>query len=483
MPSIIREDLPKELVLIGERRAVGTGPLIERPYAATGEVIREVHMGSVADLELAVARARATFPEWRAVAPSARRDMLLKAAALLRERTDRLAYLAAIDLGLAVQNVSWFISHAAEWLTYYAGWIDKAAGSVVPTGTGAFDYIRNEPYGVIGVISPSNSAISAMILAPLLAAGNCAVIKPSEFASMLTMEYLQVFLDAGIPPGVLNSVPGGPEIGEALVAHPGIDKIHFTGSCRVGAMVSSLAATKLKPSALELGGKSCNIVFEDADIDIAASIAMRAMVRQSGQSCVAGTRVLVHESIAQRVLDRTIELTRAQKMGDPLLASTAYGPVVSAAARDRIMATIERARQDGDGRVALGGDCPGGALAGGYFINPTIFADVDHHSSIAQEETFGPVISFITFKTEEDAVTMANDSKYGLAAYVQTRDLRRAHEVSERLEVGTIWVNGAVGILAGGPFGGTKESGFGRVGGLEGLREFTRAKNIWMGLI
>ena len=483
MSNIDLSSLPRDLILIGDRRVEGGGERVTRHYAGTGAALRDVRMGSIADLDAAVERARGAFVKWRAVPPTDRRDMMLRAAALLRERIDRLAQLAAIDIGLAVQNTGWFIAHAAEWLTYYAGWVDKAAGSVVPTPDGSFDFIRHEPYGVVGVISPSNSSVSAMILAPLLAAGNCAVIKPSEFASMLTLEYLQVFLDAGMPAGVVNAVPGGPDVGEALVTHAGIDKIHFTGSCHVGARVSALASAKLKPSALELGGKSCNIVFPDADLEIAASIAMRAMVRQSGQSCVAGTRIVVHESIAERLLARTIELTKTQKVGDPLLRDTAMGPLVSAAARDRVMGVIERARRDGDGRVALGGDAPGGELASGYYINPTIFANVDNRSPLAQQETFGPVISFITFRTDDEAVALANDSPYGLAAYVQTANLRRAHEVSAQLEVGTIWVNGAVGILPGGPFGGAKESGFGRVGGIEGLREFTKAKNIWMGLV
>lgn len=482
MPHIDPKTLPKNLILIGDQRTEGTGPSVTRRYAGTGEVVRDVKLGSVQDLDAAVGSARAALPIWRALAPSVRRDMMLKAAAILLTRVDHLARLAAIDAGLPVENVGWFVKHAAEWLTYYAGWVDKDAGSCVPAGPNALDYIRHEPYGVIGVISPSNSSVSGMIIAPLLAAGNCAVVKPSEFTSCVTAEFLQVFVDAGMPPGVVNCVPGGADVGEALVRHPGIDKVHFTGSCSAGAHVSATAAACFKPVALELGGKSANIVFPDANLDVASDIAMRAVVRQSGQSCVAGTRVLVHASVAETVLSKTLDKLAAQRVGDPLSADTTFGPVVSAAARDRIMGVIDDARQGGYGRLATGGERVSGALSGGYFVSPTVFADVDNASPLAQEETFGPVISFITFRTDDEAVQLANASRFGLAAYIQTADLRRAHQTAAQLEVGTIWINGAVGLIPGAPFGGVKESGYGRIGGLEGLREFCRPKNIWVGL-
>ncbi len=474
--------LSRELVLIGSQRLQGSGELISRHYAGTGQLLHDVRMASVADVDAAIECAHAAFPQWRALAPAARRDLMLRSARLLTERADRLGRIAAMDAGLVAQSVRGFVHHAAEWLTYYAGWVDKDMGTTVPVGEDAMDYVRNEPYGVIGVISPSNSSVSAMILAPLLAAGNCAVVKPSEFTSNVTAEFLQVFLDAGMPAGVVNCVPGGAAVGEALVRHPKVAKVHFTGSCAVGVRVAALAGSLFKPVALELGGKSGNIIFPDADLGLAADLAMRALVRQSGQSCVAGTRVLVHESIADEVLERTVARTRAQKIGDPLSPDTAVGPIVSAVARDRIMGVIDLARSSESGRLALGGERLSGELAGGYFVAPTIFADVDNASPLAQEETFGPVISFLRFRTDDEAIALANASEFGLAAYIQTADLRRAHRTAAQLDVGTIWVNGAVGILAGGPFGGAKHSGFGRVGGRDGLREFTRPKNIWLGL-
>ena len=476
------EDLSSELLLIAGRRLSGSADAVTLHYPGTGMPTRDVRLATAADVGAAVECACAAFPTWRGLAPSVRRDMMLKAAELLVQRADRLGRVAAVDSGLTVENVKGFVRHASEWLKYYAGWIDKAGGPTVPMAADAMDYVRYEPYGVIGVISPSNSSVSAMILAPLLAAGNCAVIKPSEFNAQVTAEYLQVFLDAGFPPGVVNSVPGGAAAGEALIRHKGITKVHFTGSCAVGAKVGALAASLFKPCALELGGKSANIVFSDADLDGAATIATRALVRQTGQSCVAGTRIIVHESVADEVLARTVELTRQQKVGLPLAADTAVGPVVSAAACSRIMGTIEEARTKGYGRLVLGGDRVGGSLAGGYFVNPAIFADVDNAGPLAQREIFGPVISFITFRSDEEAIALANASDFGLAAYIHTSSLRRAHNTAANLDVGTIWINGAAGILPGGPFGGFKESGWGRVGGFEGFSEFVRPKNVWVAL-
>jgi aldehyde dehydrogenase (NAD+) len=474
------ECISTDLVLIGNRRQSGSGEAVGLHYPGTGEMTRVACMASAADVATAADCAAAAFPIWRALPPSTRRDMLLRAAQLLTERSGRLARVASLDTGLTCTNVEAFVLHAAEWLKYYAGWIDKAAGAMAPMPTGTLDYVQHDPYGVIGVISPSNSTVSAMILAPLLAAGNCAIIKPSPYTAQVVAEYLQVFLDAGIPPGVVNSVPGGAEVGEAIIRHPAVRKVHFTGSCAVGAQVATLAAQHLKPAALELEGKSANIVFPDADLDRAAAVAMRAIIRQAGQSCVAGTRILVHESIAADLLGRTIDQTKGQTIGLPLSPEAAMGPLITAAARDRVMAVIDTARANGSGRLALGGQALDSQFPGGFYIAPTIFSDVDNSSPIAQAETFGPVISFITFRTDDEAVALANASDFGLAAYIHTSNLGRAHGTAAALDVGTIWVNGAAGILPGSPFGGVKHSGWGRVGGTYGLAEFTQPKNVWV---
>ncbi|KQT02774.1 aldehyde dehydrogenase family protein [Rhizobium sp. Leaf386] len=480
MATDYHDRLSNNLLLIGKRRLTGSGEQVALHYPGDGRQTRVVNMASVQDVDAALESAKAAFPIWRSLAPSARRDIMLTAAQLLVERADRLAWTAAFDTGLTYTNVRGFVLHAAEWLRYYAGWIDKASAPMVPMTPGALDYVTLEPYGIVGVISPSNSTVSAMILAPVLAAGNCVVVKPSSFTAQVVAEYLQVFLDAGMPPGVVNSVPGDGLVGEAIITNPAVRKVHFTGSCGVGAKVAALSASLLKPSALELEGKSANIVFADADLDQAASVAMRAITRQAGQSCVAGTRILVHRSVAEQVITKTIDLTCKQRIGMPLSPDSAMGPVISAAARDRIMGVIGRTRDERQGKLVLGGHVLDQDFPGGYFISPTIFRDVDNASPIAQQETFGPVISFITFETDQDAIEIANASEFGLAAYIHTGSLGRAHTVAASLEVGTIWINGAAGILPGGPFGGVKNSGWGRVGGAYGLAEFSQPKNIWM---
>ncbi len=482
MQVIDTANLPRQALLIGKHRLVGSGEAAVHRYAATGESTGEVHLANAHDVDAAVAAARGALPVWRAMEPAARRQVLLRVAALLHERIERLAYLSTVDTGLTLGTVRGAIAAAAQWLSYYAGWIDKAEGRLIPTGGDSLDYVRYEPYGVIGIIVPSNSPISGMILGPVLAAGNCAVMKPSELTPYAMAEYGQIFLDAGMPPGVVNVVPGGVAAGDTLVRHPGVDKIHFTGSGVVGAKVSSIAASLLKPACLELGGKSANIVFADADLDVAADVAMRALVRQSGQSCVAGTRIIVHDSVADDLLARTISRTRTQKIGDPMDSATVVGPVMTQTACARICGIIEQANQQAHGRLALGGQRLGAEFAGGYFISPTIFADVRNDSPLAQEEIFGPVISFIRFTDDDEAVALANASKFGLAAYIQTSNLRTAHRAAAQIEAGNVWINGTQGILAAGPFGGTKQSGYGRLGGVDGLREFSRAKNVWIAL-
>lgn len=474
--------LSNALVLVGSERREGKGERVERIYAGNGQPLREVCMGNEADLDSAVAAATAAQPVWAALPPARRRDLLLAAADLLRQRADRLSVLGALDAGIPVSTVKAFVHHAAEWLSYYAGWVDKNGGELVPAANGPLHYVRQEPIGVVGVISPANSTVSAMVLAPLLAAGNCAVIKSSEFTSNVTAEYLQVYRDAGLPPGVVNCVPGGPALGQAMVRHPGIHKVHFTGSCVVGAQVGALAASLLKPVAMELGGKSANIVFEDADLNAAADVAVRSLVRQSGQSCVAGTRTLVHRSVMDEMLRLTVEKPSMQAIGDPLSPGTVMGPVVSAAACQRILGIVEGAVQRGDGRLMLGGRRAGGMLADGYFIQPTIFTDVDNASHLAQNEVFGPVIGVTPFESEHEAVALANATRFGLAAYVYTRRLDLAHRTAAALDAGVQWINGAAGVLPGAPFGGMKDSGWGRIGGSAGLAEFSRCKSVWVGL-
>jgi acyl-CoA reductase-like NAD-dependent aldehyde dehydrogenase len=316
------------------------------------------------------------------------------------------------------------------------------------------------------------------VLAPALAAGNTIVCKPPELAPYTSLAMGDLFLEAGIPPGVVNIVAGGPAGGEALVRHPGVDKIHFTGSGATARKIINAASDNLTPLGLELGGKSGIVVFDDADVGGAVQHGLGSVVSLSGQGCVLGTRLIVQAGIYDDLVEQAAASIGFIQPGDPFDESTFMGPVINEAAADRILGVIDRARNES--RLVTGGNRMGGDLANGYFIEPTIFADVDNSSDLGQNEVFGPVLAITRFESEEEGVAIANDSLYGLGAYVHTNDLRRAHRVAAQLEAGTVFVNGFIGLPANIPFGGNKQSGYGRIGGRAGLHEFLRPKNVWI---
>jgi acyl-CoA reductase-like NAD-dependent aldehyde dehydrogenase len=317
---------------------------------------------------------------------------------------------------------------------------------------------------------------------PALAAGNCVVIKVPELTPYASARVAELFREAGFPPGVVTFLTGGPEAGQAMTRHPGIDKIHFTGSPATARDVLAKAAENITPCALELGGKSANIIFEDADLATAVPMAMAQVIARSGQGCIRGTRLLVQERIYQEVIGACAEIAENAKVGNPLEPTTGMGPVISAAARDRIHGMIDAAADERAGRIVAGGTRCAGEPGEGYFVRPTVIADVEPSSSIAQHEVFGPVLCVMPFSSEDDAVALANNTEYALAAYIQTNDLTRAHHVANRLVSGNVWVNGFDGIMETAPFGGAKASGFGRQGGYYGIQEFIRPKNVWIGL-
>jgi aldehyde dehydrogenase (NAD+) len=337
---------------------------------------------------------------------------------------------------------------------------------------------------VVAAIVPWNGALASLgqVAGAALAAGNAVVLKPPELAPFTCVRAGELACEAGLPPGVLNVVPGGPQAGEALVRHAGVDKVHFTGSARTARRVLHAARERLTPVALELGGKSAHLVFADADLRAAARWALSGLVSASGQGCANGTRVLVEAAVYDELLDRVAAGARRLAVGDPRAPDTALGPVVSAQACARILAFVERAERERHGRLLTGGERLGGELAGGFFIAPTLFADVDQASPLAQEELFGPVLALAPFDDEEEGVRLANATRYGLAAYVHTSDVRRAHRVAHALQAGNVWVNGFYGIPPSMPFGGRGESGHGRAGGRLGLHEFLRPKNVWLAL-
>ncbi|MCU1393435.1 MAG: aldA 4 [Ilumatobacteraceae bacterium] len=452
---------------------------------ATGALQAEVALGGAIEITAAVDAAAAAGPAWRAMPLEDRAAILHRLADLLVANDKSSALLNARDNGTPISAMRPG-QYAASWVRYYAGWVDKVGGHVVPT-SGGLDYVLPEPYGVIGAIVPWNGPMMGMgqKVAPALAAGNTVVAKPPEIAPFGALRFAELALEAGLPPGVLNVVTGGADAGQALVRDPRVGKVSFTGGHVTARAVMVAAAETLKPLALELGGKSANIIFPDADLDTAAFLSVLLGVGLlSGQGCALPTRLYVHDDVYDEVVDRLVAQAAALTVGDPSEPATFTGPVVNAAACTRILGVIERAKSDGAGTLLSGGGRPEaltGNLDGGYFIAPTIFGDVVHGSHLAANEVFGPVLSVLRFSTEDEVVAKANDSHFGLGAYLHTRDIGRAHRMAARLEAGMVIVNGPPGMSPGAPFGGYKQSGFGREGGRWGIEEFLQQKNVFIG--
>lgn len=477
--------LPTPGFLIGGTKVTAAdGPLHEHRYAANGEITQLVPLGTAREVDLAVAAARKAFLTWGQMPANERRIHMLRFATLIREKTDSLRRMMTAENGTpwtaSANSPQW----VAELFEYNAGWADKIGGEVVSTFPGpAFDYTLDEPYGVIAVIVPWNGPFVSFgqTLAPALAAGNTVVIKPPELAPYSCLMLGELALEAGIPEGVINVVPAGPEGGEALVRHRGVDKIHFTGSGATARKIIAASLENLTPYGLELGGKSARLVFADSDPSTAIRNAIGSAIGLSGQACICGSRVLVEKSIYENFVADCQAAIEQIHPGDPSLPDTFMGPVISQGAVDRILGFVDRAQASGQ-RLVTGGRRLGGDLANGYFVAPTIFADVDPDADVARNEVFGPILSFIPFEDEAHAIQLANDSDFGLAAYIESENVKRVHRVSAALEAGTVWINGFHDLPVGAPFGGYKQSGVGHVGGKWGISEFSRTKNVWMRL-
>jgi aldehyde dehydrogenase (NAD+) len=468
----------------GEWVAAKTGSVAEHVDPATGEVQAVFPDASAADVELAVVAARAAAPGWRRTTADVRRAVLLKLAAGIRDAGPDFDAIAALEYGQPI-SAGARAAAAADSFEYYAGWCDKLAGNVVPAyPAAALDYTLPEPYGVVAAFVSWNGPITSIgrKIAPALAAGNTVVLKSSDLAPFAAQRFAQLCELAGIPPGVVNLVSGGRETGEALSAHRDIDKITFTGGGPTAKKVMGSAAEHLTPLLLELGGKSANIVFPDADLKTAASFsALFGVAANAGQGCLLPTRLLVHADVYDEVVDAVVEVLQGLAIGDPLDPTTAMGPVVSLASRDRILALVDRAVRDGNGRLLCGGQRLD-ELGSGFFIQPTVLADVDPGCAVAQEEVFGPVLVAMEFTSDEEALELANATDYGLAGYIHTSNLDRALGMAGRLDAGYVSVNGASPLTPTAPFGGFKQSGFGKENGLLGLLEFTRTKNVYIPL-
>ncbi len=480
LDRVIADDTHR-LLIDGRRVAALSGRTFETLNPATGEVLARVAEAGAEDIDVAVRSARAAFEgPWGQMKASERGALLLKLAELIRRDEAELARLESLDSGKPVSAIArQDLPAVLDTLTYYAGMADKINGQVIPARPDALTYTVREPLGVVGAIIPWNFPlmIGMWKIAPALACGCTVVLKPAELTPLTALKIGDLALEAGLPVGVLNVVPGfGKVAGQALVDHPDVDKVTFTGSPVVGRQILQGAAGNLKRVTLELGGKSANIIFPDGDVDTAVKAAGSGIFFNTGQVCSAGSRILVHESIHDEVVERLAARAQSIRVGDPLETSTAMGPLVSETQMNRVLNYIEIGRNEGASVIT------GGARHGstGYFVEPTVFAGVRHDMRISQEEIFGPVAAVIPFKDDEDALRIANGTAYSLAAGVWTGDIARAHRFTKRLKAGTVWVNtyGPTDIRL--PWGGARDSGFGREHGEAAIDNFTEPKVIWI---
>jgi aldehyde dehydrogenase (NAD+) len=460
-----------------EHTSAGT---MEHVNPATGKVQKEFAVASVADVDAAVNAARTALPEWRRWAPDARREVLLKLADLLKEYAEEFGVISTLEAGHLYSEYD--AIYVSDWVRYYAGWADKISGeSIRAYPSKGIDYSVPEPIGVAAIFVASNGPIGfcGMSGAPALAAGCTIVYKSPEAAPFSPILFAQVCQQAGIPAGVVNVVTGGPEVGDALARHPGVNKVVFTGSVPTAKKLQAAAAESVTPLLLELGGKSANIVFPDADLVKSCMLASR-FTGNAGQGCTLPTRLLVHEDVYDEVVEGVIANVTKLTAGDPFNPKTTLGPIINEVSLRRIEGLVDRAVASGAAKLLTGGHRLGGELADGYFYAPTVLGDVDPYSEIAQNEVFGPVLCVTRFSSEDEAVKIANATNFGLAAYVQTNDMARAHRMIDALESGSVHINGSGPgpVSPSSPFGGVKQSGYGRQGGVDGIREFISIKNV-----
>jgi acyl-CoA reductase-like NAD-dependent aldehyde dehydrogenase len=483
------DDSPKKLLIGGEWQPAAEGQTFATINPATGQPLTEVALAGEADVDQAAQAAREAFERgpWREMSGAERGNLLWKLADLLEQHADELAELETLDNGKAIRaSRQGDLPTAIKHFRYYAGWASKIEGSTIPVSTpNQFVYTLREPVGVVGLIIPWNFPLvmAAWKLAPALACGNTVILKPAEETPLTALRLGEIIAEANIPPGVVNILTGpGVPTGAALTAHMGVDKVAFTGSTEVGRKIMAAAAgSNLKPVSLELGGKSPNVVFADADLDQAIKGALWAAFSSTGQECVAGSRLFVEKPIYQQVVEGLAAQAQRIRVGPGFAPKVHIGPIVSEKQLQTILGYIDSGRQAG-AQVVAGGERLGGELAGGYFVGPTIFTHQDDSLKLVQEEIFGPVVAVTPFESWDELIQRANRTRYGLAAGAWTRDVSKAHRFARAVRAGTVWINSYGLFDPAAPFGGYKESGFGREMGKEAVELYTEVKTVWIGI-
>jgi aldehyde dehydrogenase (NAD+) len=476
----------RKMLIDGEWVAAASGKTFETVNPATGEVLANVAEGDAEDVDRAVRAARRAFDSgpWPGMSPGDRVKIILRIADLIERNAQELAQLETLDNGKSInESLNVDIPAAAATFRYYAGWVDKSYGQTIPSEPSFFNFTLREPVGVCGQIIPWNFPLlmAAWKLGPALACGNTVVLKPAEQTPLTALRLGELLLEADLPKGVVNIVPGfGPTAGGALVKHPEVDKIAFTGSTEVGKEIHRETANTLKRVSLELGGKSPNIVFADADVEAAVQGALMGVFFNQGQVCCAGTRLFVEQKMHDAFADALAKHAESIPQGPGLDPSTQIGPLVSKEQLDRVTGYLEIGKKEGAKPLAGGERNTAQGLEKGFFVKPTVFTGVKNDMRIAQEEIFGPVVSVIPFKDENDAVLQGNNTFYGLAAGVWTKDVSKAHRVARAIRAGTLWVNCYNVFGASAPFGGYKQSGYGRELGSYSLDLYTQVKTVWM---
>jgi len=474
------ESVPKQLLIDGKWVPAVSGRTFATIDPTTETVITQVSEGAAEDVDAAVAAARRAFEnrKWFAISPHERERFLLKIADLIEANAEKLATLESLDNGMIVANARMFVYGSAACFRYYAGWATKLHGETNPSTPDVFNYTVREPLGVCALIIPWNIPLSAASLkiAPALACGNTVILKPAEQTPLTALALGQIILDAGIPPGVVNIITGfGETAGAALSNHPNVDKVAFTGSTEVGKHILKAAVGTLKRVTLELGGKSPNVIFPDADLDAVLKSTVNGFCQMAGQMCIASSRIFVHESIHDVFVEKLIQRIEALRIGDPFAPDTDMGPLISKEQQDRVSSYFAVGAADG-AILRSGGEPIGGT---GYFVKPTVYSGVLNNMRIAREEIFGPVAAVLPFRDEDDAIFQGNDTTFGLAAAVWTRDISRAVRVAHALKAGTVWINTYLMASMMSPFGGYKQSGIGREFGSASLDAYTQIKSVF----